>query len=386
MNKEVLLRVARYGLFILAGFIVLAFLRNKLLNVNTIPKELQITYLPAEFQPDINEDEAFVILSNPFRYANEFEDLIKQINLSLLSHIANRMNLDDNQRLKIAEEYAKHHKYLKDLYFDDFVDLQSSKTELQDQWYANESQNMVLALKEITAKYTCFLVSHVVSSVIDTPEGKLLVKGRNVQTPCGMALSEGLRPMIERLEEQAAINDFSRSRSMLMEKSESYIAELATVKITEKKGINQQLFTKLFGFNISSTEIEISALSVMKVGFDLEQKFNVKLDTKQKKIIVQLPEPTILSHDVSPRIDKLDVGILKGLENTDLNENISKLRSAFVESSYTEEVRLMAKDKANELLGNFLAPLLSNLPQGFQIVMEFDPNTSRNSASEALDI
>jgi hypothetical protein len=385
MNKDNLLSIAKYGVIGLAVIIVIAFLRNKLFHVNTIPKELQITYLPAEFKPNIDEEEAFMILSNPYRYANEFEDLVKSINLALLSHVANRMNLDEAQRIEIAGEYSKHHQYLKDLYFEDFVNLQKNKNEVQDQWYANETKYMVEALNEVSSKYTCFLVSHVISTILEMPEGKLLVKGKNVQTPCGLALTEGLRPMIQRLEDQAAINDFSRSRSMLMEKSEQYISELATVKITERKGINKQLFTKIFGFNISSTEIEITALSIMKVGFDLERKFNIEIDAAKKEIIVQLPEPSILSHEVSPRVDKLDIGIIKGLDNTDLNENIGKLRNAFTESSYTEDVKLMAKEKATETLGNFISPILSTLPSGFKIVLEFDTAMSRNMTSETLD-
>ena len=170
-----------------------------------------------------------------------------------------------------------------------------------------------------------------------------------------------------------------------MEKSEQYISELATVKITERKGINKQLFTKIFGFNISSTEIEITALSIMKVGFDLERKFNIEIDAAKKEIVVQLPEPSVLSHEVSPRVDKLDIGIIKGLDNTDLNENISKLRNAFTESSYTEDVRLMAKEKASETLGNFISPILNTLPSGFKIVLEFDTAMSRNMTSETLD-
>lgn len=385
MNKEILLSVAKYGVLGLAVIIVIAFLRNKLFHVNTIPKELQITYLPAEFKPNIDEEEAFMILSNPYRYANEFEELVKSINLALLSHVANRMNLDEAQRIEIAGEYSKHHQYLKDLYFEDFVNLQKNKDAVQDQWYANETKYMVEALNEVSSKYTCFLISHVISTILEMPEGKLLVKGKNVQTPCGLALTEGLRPMIKRLEDKAAINDFSRSKSMLMEKSEQYISELATVKITERKGINKQLFTKIFGFNISSTEIEITALSIMKVGFDLERKFNIEIDATNKEIIVQLPEPSILSHEVSPRVDKLDIGIIKGLDNTDLNENISKLRNAFTESSYTEDVRLMAKEKATETLGNFISPILSTLPSGFKVVLEFDTAMSINMTSETLD-
>ena len=109
------------------------------------------------------------------------------------------------------------------------------------------------------------------------------------------------------------------------------------------------------------------------------------MNQAQKEIIVELPAPTILSHDVSPRIDKLDIGIIEGLDNIELNENISKLRNAFIESSYTEDVRLMAKEKANETIRNFIAPLLSTLPGDYKVVLAFDESESRNKSTESID-
>ena len=66
MNKETIIGVAKYGIFGLACLIVIVFLRNKLFTVNTIPKEMQLHYLPADFDPEINEDEALIILKMPF--------------------------------------------------------------------------------------------------------------------------------------------------------------------------------------------------------------------------------------------------------------------------------------------------------------------------------
>ena len=88
-----------------------------------------------------------------------------------------------------------------------------------------------------------------------------------MDTPCGVAVTEALRPMLKTLEDRAAIEDFGRSRGLLQEKIERVIAELATLEIRDKKGINKQLQTKIWGFSVSSSDIEISAISVLKVGF-----------------------------------------------------------------------------------------------------------------------
>lgn len=386
MNKETIIGVAKYGIFGLACLIVIVFLRNKLLNVNTIPKEMQLQYLPADFNPEINEAEALIILKNPYRYATEFEELIFKLNTSLILHIATRMGLNEMQKQEALAEYGKHHSYLKDLYFEDFLKLQEDVEKQKDQWYANESSQAISSLNEVASKYTCFLSNHVITSVLKTQGGKLLVKGKKVETPCGLALNEGLKPMINRLKEKAAIDDFSRSRSMIMEKTEEYIAELAIVKVTEKKGINEQLYTKLFGLNISSTEIEITALSVMKIGFDLNAGFEMNIDDKQKAIIIEVPEPSILSHEVSPRIDKLDIGFLEGLDKESLNKNINKLRKAFVESSYTEDVRIKAKEKLSNTLDNILFPRLDKLPNEYKIVINFTADSVENkSYSETIN-
>ena len=372
MNRNAIIQMAKYGLLGLAAVIVLIFIRNKLFSVSSIPKALQLTYLPADFELDLDNETVYTILSNPYRYATEFEDLVRHINLALLTHVADRMNLNESQRQRILESYGKHHAYLKDLYFDDFTELSEHQSDIKDQWYANDQKQAIETLHEVLSKYTCFLVSHVVIAVLDAPEGKLLVQGKNVQTPCGLALTEGLNPMFKRLEEQASIADFSRSRGMIQEKSKTYIAELATVKVTEKKGINKQLFTKLFGINISSTEIEISALSIMKVGFNLDQGFQVSINQANKQIIVELPAPSILSHEVSPRIDKLDIGLIEGLDQEELNQNINTLRAAFISSSFTDEVVEMAKEKGYSTLETFFQPFLQQLPSGYDLELRFE--------------
>ena len=41
-----------------------------------VPKEVQVKYVPSDFQSNINEEDALPILSNPQRYSREFEAMI----------------------------------------------------------------------------------------------------------------------------------------------------------------------------------------------------------------------------------------------------------------------------------------------------------------------
>jgi len=107
------------------------FKKSSLSSYSNIPKEVQLKYIPSDFVPSIDEENALVILSNPYRYNREFNQLIYDFNLSLLYHVANRMNLSDTIKSQIKVEYEKHHPYLRRLYFNDFVALKDLRNFVQ---------------------------------------------------------------------------------------------------------------------------------------------------------------------------------------------------------------------------------------------------------------
>ncbi|MCB0640880.1 MAG: DUF4230 domain-containing protein [Phaeodactylibacter sp.] len=355
--------------------VALVFLYNYLSKngggYTRVPQEVQVRYVPSDFNPTIDEENALAVLSNPYRYNREFNDLIYNFNLSLLYHVANRMNLPDSLKSQVRVEYEKHHPYIRRLYFNDFVQLKDTSSVLYEQWYNNESTNAVTLLKEVASKYTCFLVNHVLTSLIKTDEGRIYVSGRDVDTPCGVAMVEALQPMIARMEQRAAIADFSRSKGFLEERIERVTAELATMEVRDKKGLNKQLQTKLFGMNISSTEVEVSAISVLKVGFDLQKYFDLRLDTKSNTVVVTLPEPQILSHEVYPKVDKLEIGWLRELENSDLNSNFNLLRKEFRREALESDIFDKAKNQATELMETLIGPFLVALKRDFKLQVRF---------------
>lgn len=341
-------------------------------DITNVPEEYTINYVPSDFKPELPDDATIMaIVANPYRYAREFDDLVKNLNLSLLSHVSNRMNLPDSLRSKIIKEYDNHHPYLKKLYFNDFVALQDSTSAMYEKWYNAENQNAVDLLEEITGKYTCFLVNQVITSVLKTNGGMMSIKGEAVNTPCGVAMAEGLQPMIRRLKEEATVKDFSNSKGFLEERVENAIAELATMEVTERKGLTRSMKTKVLGMEVSSTDIEISAISILKVGFDLQKYFDVSLDSGKKRVVVTLPNPQVLSHEVYPSIDKLDVGWMREIAESDFNENFNLLRREFRKTAYTAEVEQEAKAKAADLMITMLTPMVQNLDKRYKLIIQF---------------
>ena len=177
--------------------------------------------------------------------------------------------------------------------------------------------------------------------------------------------------MIKRLQQKAAIEDFSRSKGFLEERVERAIAELATMEVTDKKGLNKQLQTKVMGFNVSSTDLEISAISILKVGFDLKKYFEITLDADQNLVTVTLPDPQILSHEVYPSIDKLDIGWMREVGEMDFNKNFNVLRKEFRQDVINSDVLDKSKEQATDLMNTMLTPLVKSMDKKYKLRVRY---------------
>ncbi|MBX2928752.1 MAG: DUF4230 domain-containing protein [Saprospiraceae bacterium] len=355
----------------LAALVLYKYFFKKVADYTFIPKEMQINYLPADYAINIDEEDALAILSNPHRYRREFNDLVFKINSSILEHVSARMGLSDSLKTLVRAEYKKHHPYLRDMYFADFVAIKDTTSVLYQIWYDNESKTSIDALNEIASKYTCFMVNHIITTVVKTEGGSIFGKGKGVETPCGIAMTEALRPLMRRMEERAAVTDFGRARGLLQEKVETAIGELATMEVRDKKGISKQMQTKLWGVNLSSTDVEITAISMLKVGFNLKEYMDIAVNSSAGTVVVTLPQPTILSHEVHPKIEKLDIGWLREVRDKDFNDNINLLRSEFRREALESDIMDKAKVKAKDLLDTILGPMVKSLGSRFKLVVRF---------------
>ncbi|MBL7796382.1 MAG: DUF4230 domain-containing protein [Saprospiraceae bacterium] len=336
------------------------------------PQGVQLTYIPSDFQPNLNEEATLQILSQPEKYRKEFDELVYNFNVSLLYHVANRMNLPDSLKRRLEPEYRKHHEYLQNLYFSDFVALKDTTAVMYENWYSDNANQAVQVFNEVAGKYTCFFVTQIMATLLKATDGRLMAKGKNVDNPCGIALSEGLRPMVDRLQTRAAIMDFSASRGMLKDKVRQGIAELATYELRSRLGLDKTLSYKIFGFSISETDIRVEAISVIKSGFKLDQAFDVTFSPKKGIVYVTLPQPTILSHEVYPRVDKLDVGFLAGISGEEMNKNFNELRRQFRQDALdNEHVLDKAKARADTVMQLMLGPVVKSMGRKYKLELRY---------------
>ncbi len=344
-------------------------------QVSSIPRAMQITYMPADFKIDLAEGPALEILSNPQKYKREFSDLIFQFNTALVSHVCNRMGLDANTRALCLEEYRKMHPMVNQLYYNDFASMSDTTSQLYRTWYENQSAGAADLLNEVAGKYTCFFITNIMSTVLKTQDGKLSVKGAKVETPCGIALMEGLRPTVKRLQDAAAIRDFAKARGLLKEKVERSITELAVKEVRDKKGIRVNNSTKVMGYNVSKTDFDVTAISIIKVGFNLNNFFDVTVDNANHRVIVTLPQPQILSHEVYPKVENLDVGWMREINPQDFNDNINKLRQAFRDDAYNSTIFTESKQRALEIMQLILLPAVRGISRDYKVAVAFQQPT-----------
>jgi hypothetical protein len=370
MAKQILL----LALVVVAGYLIYnTFFGDGLFSgFLSNPKEVRLTYVDSGFQPNLDEEATLRILSEPEKYRKEFDDLVYNFNISLLYHVANRMALPDSLKRRLEPEYKIHHDYLKNLYYNDFIVLKDTSATLYENWYNDNANSAVQLFNEVAGKYTCFFVTQIMATLLKANGGRLMAKGKDVDSPCGIALSEGLHPMVERLRKKAEIMDFSASRGLLKEKVRKGVAELATYELRSKLAIDKTLQYKIFGFSISETDIRVEAISVVKTGFKLDQFFDVTFSPKKGVVFVTLPPPTILSHEVYPRVDKLDVGFLAGITGDEMNRNFNELRRQFRQDALEKEhVLEKAEARADSVMQLIMGPVVKSINRNYKLQVRF---------------
>ena len=346
------------------------------------PAEYQLQYMPADFKVTIDPEQALAVLQNPRRYKREFDQLVYDINTDILQHVSRRMGLNDSLRVEVIEEYDRQHPQFAELYYNDFMRQRDSTAAVYDAWYEEGGGKLIEVFEEVASNYTCFMVNKILAVVIRTRNGNILAKGADVENPCKVATGEALRPMMARMEERAKIDDFTRSKGMFQEKVENVIGELATIEIRDKKGINKELQTSIWGMNVSKTDVEITAISILKVGFRLDQQFQIDLTEQTKTVTITLPEPQVLSHEVLPKIEKLDIGWLRELESVNINEGVNSLREAFRAEAIESDVMSRAKIQARDLMNTMFQPLVRTIGDDYQIDVRFAPGRSRSTQGQ----
>ena len=116
------------GLLGVSGFLCYrAFFGDTAVGGETaLPRAMQVKYVPSDFKPNLDDENTLRILGDPQRYKDEFDKLIFNFNVALLTHVGTRMDLTEQQRQLCLNEYKRQHPYIRQMYFNDFIGLRDS--------------------------------------------------------------------------------------------------------------------------------------------------------------------------------------------------------------------------------------------------------------------
>ncbi len=150
-------------------------------------------------------------------------------------------------------------------------------------------------------------------------------------------------------------------------------------------GIDKTLQYKIFGLSISETDIRVEAISVIKAGFKLDQYFDVTFSPKKGIVYITLPPPTIVSHEVYPRVDKLDVGLLAGINGEEMNRNFNELRRTFRQEALEQEhVLEKAKLRADSVMQLMLGPVVKSMNRNYKLQLRFQDGSQAPLTEDEL--
>ena len=100
---------------------------------------------------------------------------------------------------------------------------------------------------------------------------------------------------------------------------------------------------------------------------------------------ITLPEPQILSHEVYPKVDKLDVGWMRELQDEDFNKNFNLLRQEFRRDALSSDIMDKAKQEAAELMDLMFTPVVSSFSKRYQLQVRFKNTQPSNRELSAVE-
>ena len=173
------------------GLLIFNYFKNtnwgKGRDYSSVPKEMQIKYIPSEYEFNVDDENILNILTNPDRYQREFNDLVYDFNLSMLNHVANRMDLADSIKFLIEPEYQKHHPYIRDMYYSDFTKIRDTTANLYESWHDDNFNSATEALNEVASNYSCYLINQVIMNTMISKGQSIVGIGNSVDSPCMIA-------------------------------------------------------------------------------------------------------------------------------------------------------------------------------------------------------
>lgn len=326
------------------------------------------------FDKDIESN--IEIISNPITNESKLFDLFRKINISIFNHICERINITGNIKNEIIKTYERKHRHLFNMFYDDLINSRENEPSLYDEWYEEYRYKSLTNFSECFKKNISFYISHVFATVIKTAKLPTIFNNGKRISLGGIGLNEIFNPLIKKVKIQAAINDFSLAKGLLNLEVTKEISELCTYEIRDRKGLNKEIMAKILGIPFQKVVTEISAISIMKIGIDLNSDIDFYIDGDL--LVIELPEPKILTHEVYPKFDNFFLAWSGEFKVSHLNKMLNELRVEFRRVALENNCFEISKTKTESIINQTLIKLLKKFNLVFKVKIRFSRKVNKN--------
>lgn len=313
---------------------------------------------------------------NEDRSTEAIGDAIDETHRAVIDELSRVYGLTADERAAAFQQFEDQRDDEVAAYIDSLTRIEVSRTdgdssELFDLRTYEAASDFSVVLADRSCQAFSFAMSY-------SPAGttqKHMLKGL-----CGIVAHELLMPLTTALRDRALVIDIEASRSELKEHLRTAIAELAVAEdrlaTTFSRDFTRTFFADTWAEFHSTATLEINASGVIKAGYDLREYFDLTVDHMDKRLIVTLPEPRILSRDIELEVASDRDGFLSKVTPEKRTQALRQIRSELQRRAVQGGLLVEAKEKVEGLVQIIYSPL-SYLPEGsYAVEVQFSDGIS----------
>jgi hypothetical protein len=320
--------------------------------------------------------EAALEIKNSDSYIpSSFSESISEIDDVVLGYIGNNSNLSYDEKNRIRLSYNNNYRKIVDVYFESF-----SKKLISSPFYQNIETEQIYPTYEVVKSFSESIATGLTSMLNIVLSFSILNANTGVQGTISVLsetgiiqniLSNIIYPISDMLYKAAIIKDHVNGRIKFVNQTREMISELATIsdKITVQFEGN---YTRKFLYFFKQTaKLIIENRSNVKVGFNLNKNFQIMIDDNLNTVVINLPEPEILSIDSEYSILDIKNKLFIKIRNEDIDETLIKSKYLIRQKAIESGIYEQAKRNCTLIIESMYKPLFTVLPYKYSIQIVF---------------
>lgn len=302
----------------------------------------------------------------------EFRAEVNSLNRAALEELARVYGLTSEETAAVLAEYDGLSEEVVTSYFEDLQALGEDRASFPaDSVFKLDAYDVASDFSQVLADRSCLVFNTAMAfSSVTNREGKLMLKGL-----CKLVAKDLMTPVAEELKAMALVRDLDATRYELERHTRESIAELALAEDRVETTLNRVFHRTMmegtwFEFE-SEANLVIEGTGSIKAGFALQDYFSVAVDHSRRVIRVTLPEPKILSSDVTYEVLNDRDGFFVSVTPEKRTRALADLRSDLERVALERGLLKKAEQQAEKVVSVLYSPI-SYLPdQPYRVEVGF---------------